>query len=214
VQRFFETFLELPWSYGSSETEAIKERVLSFIALVDALSAIAFSCNRKVQLQLPLYSAFVSYTSSDAELAKTLVNFVERNSVSDIWWDSNSISMGQRLTQALESGIASSERFVLIASPESALSEYVQLETNMALEMKKPTVVVSPRGPVCPEWATRIDELQEVLGKDAQVFISGADIDASGPALTSLLTRNPTDKVQWLRAQTSRLSGILGPDLW
>ena len=214
VQRFFETFLELPWNCGSSETEAIEERVLSFIALVDALSAIAFSCNRKIQLQLPLYSAFVSYTSSDAELATTLVNFVERNYVADIWWDSNSISMGQRLTEALENGIASSERFVLIASPESALSEYVQLEADMALEMKKPTVVVLPRGPVCPEWATRIEKLQKVLGKDVEVLVSGADIDASGPVLAALLTRNPTDKVQWLRAQTSRLSGIAAPDLW
>ena len=199
----FRDFVKLPWTRDIGDPEGPLERARGFIVLIEALSEAALDCGRKVGLQFPLRSSFVSYASAERDLARALVTFLEGRNVADVWWDQNSISMGGMLTETLRAGIASSERFVLVASEASVSNRYVRLELEAALEMEKPIVVVSPGRQLCPEWLTKLDELRAEGRPIGPVLTSGGDIETSGPALLAALTRDPEERLAWLAGRSS-----------
>lgn len=203
VPTTFGEFLDLPWPHGVGHHEGALERARGFVALVRALSEVALDCQRKVRLQFPLFSSFVSYARADRDLARELVTAIEGWDVADVWWDQNSIAMGGALTETLREAIASSERFVLIASKASAANRYVQLELGAALKNEKPIIIVCPDNEICPEWRSKVGEMHAEGRLAGQLHCSGDGVEPYGPALVAALTRNRVERHAWLAGRPS-----------
>jgi len=203
VPATFGEFLDLPWTHGVGHHEGALERARGFVALVRALSEAALDCQRKVRLQFPLFSSFVSYARAERGLAQKLVTAIEGGNVGDVWWDQNSIAMGGALTETLREGIVSSERFVLIASKASAANRYVQLELRAALEMEKPIIIVCPGKEICLDWRSKLGELRAEERLAGSVHCSGDGVEPCGPPLVAALTRNRGERLAWLAGRPS-----------
>lgn len=201
VPTTFGEFLDLPWIHGVGHHDGALERGRGFVALVRALSEAALDSQRKVRLEFPLFSSFVSYARAERDFARKMVSAIEGRNVAEVWWDQNSIAMGGALTETLREGIASSERFVLIASKASAANPYVQLELRAALEMEKPIIIVCPDKAVCPEWRSTLRELRAEERLAGLVQCSGDSIELWGPPLVAALTRNRAERLAWLAAR-------------
>ena len=203
VPTTFGEFLDLPWTHGVGHHQGALERARGFVALVRALSEAALDCQRKVRLQFPLFSSFVSYARAERGLAQKLVTAIEGGNVGDVWWDQNSIAMGGALTETLREGIVSSERFVLIASKASAANRYVQLELRAALEMEKPIIIVCPGKEICLDWRSKLGELRAEERLAGSVHCSGDGVEPCGPPLVAALTRNRGERLAWLAGRPS-----------
>lgn len=201
VPKTFEEFLKLPSTRCVGQHEGALERARGFVALVRALSEAAIDCHTKVRLEFPLFSSFVSYARAEREFTRKLVTAIEGRNVADVWWDQNSIAMGGALTETLREGIASSERFVLIASTASAANQYVQLELGAALTMQKPIIVVCPEKEICLEWRSTLCKLSADERLAGLLYRSGEDVELYGAPLVAALTRNRGERLAWLASR-------------
>ena len=136
-------------------------------------------------------------------MERKLVSAIEGRDVADVWWDQNSIAMGGALTETLRKGIASAERFVLIASKASAANQYVELELRAALEMEKPIIIVCPGKEICPEWRSKLGELRAEERLAGPVHCLGDGVEPCGPLLVAALTRNREERLAWLAGRPS-----------
>jgi len=57
--------------------------------------------------------------------------------VTGVWFDQSDIQAGQRWRDQIEQGIRDCKVVILVLSPASAASQYVQMEINLALEKRK-----------------------------------------------------------------------------
>ena len=90
-------------------------------------------------------SAFISYSSGDREFVERLVNDL-KNSGKQVWWDSWEIKVGDSITKKINEGINRNDYLVLILSPNSLRSSWVQKELSAGLmrELQTRNVVVLP----------------------------------------------------------------------
>jgi hypothetical protein len=209
ARAFVGALLALPWSASADAAAGVDERTRGLIAATLALSDMAFASNNKIPLRLPLHPAFVSYTSTDADFARELVDHVARHENVDLWWDGHSIAIGRELTETLRRGIEASERFVLIASPEAALSQYVQLEAQAAVQLGRPVIVMVPGAALDPAWRTAVGAWR-AAGASVTELSPGGSLDERAVALVVALTRSPEAMADWLRERMALLPQGVG----
>jgi hypothetical protein len=102
------------------------------------------------------YAAFISYSHVDEELTQSLQRGLER--LSKPWYkrgpfirvfrDETSLASGSDLEQLVIAALDDSGHMVLLLSPDSAQSEWVDHEVAAWLSKKPPTTVI----PVVTEW--------------------------------------------------------------
>lgn len=79
---------------------------------------------------------FISYSRRDQEFVTRLAS--ELNSeVAGVWYDQSTIQLGQKWHDEIMDGIRECRAFILVLSPDSMESKYVQEEVNKALELGK-----------------------------------------------------------------------------
>ena len=76
--------------------------------------------------------AFISYSSSDRDFVKQLAESLQSRDVR-VWWEPWEIKAGDSIINKLEEGIASSSVLILILSPASVSSRWIQEELDAAL---------------------------------------------------------------------------------
>jgi len=81
------------------------------------------------------YDAFLSYKSNDHNLANRLKKDLQRRGVR-LWLDQDDIKPGDEFPDALKDGIQTSRRLVLLVTPESLRSKWVQSEIRRARKME------------------------------------------------------------------------------
>lgn len=79
-----------------------------------------------------LPKAFITYSSSDKDFVKQLAESLQSRDVR-VWWDTWEIKVGDSIIKKIAEGIASSSVLILILSPASVSSRWVQEELNAAL---------------------------------------------------------------------------------
>jgi formylglycine-generating enzyme required for sulfatase activity len=84
---------------------------------------------------------FISYSRADKEFVDRLARDLIENGI-DVWVDRSNIRGGDRWRQRITDGISSSELVVVVLSPKSLHSEYVERELCMAANHRKPLIPV------------------------------------------------------------------------
>jgi hypothetical protein len=93
----------------------------------------------------PSRSVFISYSSDDAPFARALANSLRGRNIG-IWLDEEEIRVGASLVGRIGQGLNDNDFFVVILSPSSVRSEWVNRELREALarEIGEKRVVVLP----------------------------------------------------------------------
>lgn len=79
--------------------------------------------------------AFVSHSSANKDIAKRLAEDLRKNGI-DAWFDAWEIAPGESLRRKIEAGIEAAQYFIVLLTPESLRSEWVQTELDAALIKK------------------------------------------------------------------------------
>ncbi|GJL70165.1 MAG: hypothetical protein NPIRA06_28000 [Nitrospirales bacterium] len=84
-------------------------------------------------------SLFISYASKQQDLAQQLEAALSVKGI-QVWRDKTKLYAGERWPKALGNAIASTDALVLLWSSEAKQSDFVELEWNIAVAMKKPVM--------------------------------------------------------------------------
>lgn len=79
---------------------------------------------------------FISYSRRDQEFVTRLATDLNAQ-VAGVWFDQSTIQLGQKWHDEIMDGIRECKAFILVLSPDSMESKYVQEEVNKALELGK-----------------------------------------------------------------------------
>lgn len=79
---------------------------------------------------------FISYSRRDLEFVSRLAQDLDEK-VTGVWFDKSDIRPGQQWREEILNGIARCKVVVLVLSPDSAASQYVQMEIRTAAEQGK-----------------------------------------------------------------------------
>ena len=77
-------------------------------------------------------TAFLSHSSVDAEVARRLARDLRAAGV-DVWYDEWEIKLGDSLRRKIDAGIDAADYFLVLLSPASLKSEWVQTELDAGL---------------------------------------------------------------------------------
>jgi hypothetical protein len=80
---------------------------------------------------------FISYSRRDTEFVQKLVADLQRHG-HHVWLDTTSIPGDATWTRAIEAGITRADAVLVVVSPDSMASEWVEREIHFALSKKKP----------------------------------------------------------------------------
>ena len=81
-------------------------------------------------------SIFISYSRKDQDYVNKLVEALAKQELP--WWVDNKIDYGDKWTREIEENLKKCQIFLLVMSPSSQESEWVQRELTFAQHLKKP----------------------------------------------------------------------------
>jgi hypothetical protein len=81
-------------------------------------------------------SIFISYSREDQAYVNKLVEALRKHELP--WWLDNKIDYGDKWPRVIEDNLRKSQVFLLVMSPRSKNSHWVNCELALALELKKP----------------------------------------------------------------------------
>jgi hypothetical protein len=84
----------------------------------------------------PMAKVFISYSRKDLNFVQGFAQTLMSNSV-DVWWDLSSMQGGDDWTDAIPQAIESCDMVIVVLSPNSIQSDWVQKEYTYALNHKK-----------------------------------------------------------------------------
>jgi len=74
---------------------------------------------------------FISYSRKDIDFAKKLAGDLEKADY-DVWWDITDLRGGDDWVRTLPAAIQASQSFIIVLTPNSVESEWVQKEYTQA----------------------------------------------------------------------------------
>src|SRR5919198_4756588 len=92
---------------------------------------------------------FISYSRKDIGFVRKLAGDLE-NAGYDVWWDLTDLRGGDDWPRVIPAAIESSQYMIVVLSPNSAVSDWVEKEYTQALSLHKkiiPIMLVSSRVP-------------------------------------------------------------------
>lgn len=84
---------------------------------------------------------FISYSRKDIDFAKKLAGDLEKADY-DVWWDITDLRGGDDWVRTLPAAIQASQSFIIVLTPNSVESEWVQKEYTQALNLHKKIVPI------------------------------------------------------------------------
>lgn len=142
-----ETFRPL---FEVANWEAVKADLITMRRLLEETvtetGALRVAMEKELDLTTERRSqVFLSYASEDSAVAHQIANELSRRGVR-VWYDQFELDTGDSIAQAIEEAIHSSDYLVVLLSPNSAKSQWVQAELAAALqrELTARDIVVLP----------------------------------------------------------------------
>ncbi|MDQ3244627.1 MAG: toll/interleukin-1 receptor domain-containing protein [Gemmatimonadota bacterium] len=86
-------------------------------------------------------SIFISYSRSDGAFARDVASRL-REAGCTVWQDASGLYGGQAWSRGIDQAIRSCDVLLIVLSPDSYASEWVQKETLLAMKLRKPIVPV------------------------------------------------------------------------
>ena len=102
---------------------------------------------------------FISYSRQDEDFVDRLACDLIENGL-DVWVDRSKIRGGDRWRQRITEGISTSACMLVVLSPHSVKSEYIERELSIAANHRKPLIPVRCR-------------MVETLGSPVEFYLSG-----------------------------------------
>ena len=93
---------------------------------------------------------FISYSRRDSKKVESLVKTLEENGHT-VWFDRHNIQGGEKWRAEIVSGIKNCDFFILLLSPDSVSSKYVQQELNIADQENKIIIPVDLITTIIPD---------------------------------------------------------------
>jgi len=84
---------------------------------------------------------FISYSRKDIDFVRKLAGDLEKAAY-DVWWDITDLQGGDDWVKTLPAAIAESQLFIIVLTPNSIKSEWVQKEYTQALNLHKKIVPI------------------------------------------------------------------------
>jgi hypothetical protein len=150
---------------------------------------------------------FISYSRRDLEFVTRLASDLDAQ-VANVWFDQSSIQLGQKWHDEIMDGIRECKAFILVLSPDSMESKYVNEEVNKALELGKTIFPVIYRP---AKWTGQFETLvKEIQTLDLR---SGSYMDSFQKLVDGLIEAGAgkaTGERPFIRPQTkTRLNIVL-----
>lgn len=83
-----------------------------------------------------MYKIFISYSRKDIDFVRKLAGDLDKAGY-DVWWDITDLRGGDDWVKTLPAAIESSQYFIIVLTPNSVKSEWVQKEYTQALSLHK-----------------------------------------------------------------------------
>jgi len=87
-------------------------------------------------------NVFISYSRKDQEYVRKLAEDLDQRLDGGVWFDQSDIQAGDKWRERLVNGIREAHVVVLVLSPDAAVSKYVLMELNVALETGKKVIPI------------------------------------------------------------------------
>ena len=84
---------------------------------------------------------FISYSRKDIDFARKLAGDLEKAGF-EVWWDISNLKSGDEWVRVIPLAIEAGQYFIILLSPDSVLSEWVEKEYLHALKLRKKIVPV------------------------------------------------------------------------
>ena len=88
-----------------------------------------------------MHKVFISYSRRDIAFVRRLAGDLE-NAGYEVWWDVSDLRGGDDWVRVIPEAIQASEQFIVVLSPNSAVSEWVRKEYTQALYLRKRIIPV------------------------------------------------------------------------
>ena len=116
----------------------------------------------QIKLEITV-KVFISHATADREFVEqVIIPFLERNGIG-IWYSKKDIRTADQWERAIRKGLTVSDWFLVVMSPRSLASEWVQREVHWAMENRLgrliPVVLESTKA---DDWHLGLDRIQHV----------------------------------------------------
>lgn len=121
---------------SSEETSILTDNLKK--EMLDITSAFIMQSSKKM-IEKPKYSydVFISYSSSNNEIAGLVEAGLRKNNIEKIWRDKKAIEGGDSFLEEIINGIDNSNVFLIVLTPESEDSQWVRRELTYAISNNK-----------------------------------------------------------------------------
>jgi hypothetical protein len=114
---------------------------------------------------------FISYSRKDIDFVRKLAGDLEKAGY-DVWWDLTDLRGGDDWPRVIPSAIESSAFFLVVLSPNSAVSDWVEKEYTLALDLRKKIIPIMYQRSSIPFSLNTINYVNFTSGEYADNFKS------------------------------------------
>lgn len=129
---------------------------------------------------------FISYSRKDIEFAKKLAGDLEKAGY-DVWWDITDLQGGDDWVKKLPAAIEAADYFIILLTPNSTISEWVQKEYTQALGLRKKIVPIMLETCPVPFALNTINFINFIVGEYPDNFkklLSALGYEGNPPVVT------------------------------
>jgi hypothetical protein len=130
---------------------------------------------------------FISYSRKDIGFARKLAGDLEKAGY-DVWWDLTDLRGGDDWLRVIPSAIESSEFFIVVLSPNSAMSDWVKKEYTQALSSSKkiiPLMLTRSSVPFALNTINYVDFTSDDYAANLQNLLDALGYAGKNPVTTS-----------------------------
>jgi len=110
-----------------------------------------------------MHQVFISYSRRDMDFARKLAGDLEKAGY-DVWWDISDLRGGDDWVRMIPAAIAASQHVLVVLSPNSAESEWVEKEYTQALSLRKKIIPILLAATAIPFALNTINYVNFTLG--------------------------------------------------
>ncbi|HET6597401.1 MAG TPA: TIR domain-containing protein [Anaerolineales bacterium] len=130
---------------------------------------------------------FISYSRKDIGFVRKLAGDLEKAGY-DVWWDLTDLRGGDDWLRVIPSAIESSDSFIVVLSPNSALSDWVKKEYTQALSLRKkiiPLMLTRSGVPFALNTINYVDFTSDDYAANLQSLLDALGYTGENPVATT-----------------------------
>ncbi|HJQ14549.1 MAG TPA: TIR domain-containing protein [Anaerolineales bacterium] len=130
---------------------------------------------------------FISYSRKDIGFVRKLAGDLEKAGY-DVWWDLTDLRGGDDWLRVIPAAIESSEHFIVVLSPNSAISDWVKKEYTQALSLRKkiiPLMLTRATVPFALNTINYVDFTSDDYAANLQSLLDALGYTGENPVTTT-----------------------------